>query len=403
MKRFISQLLTFFILFWNLSFFTFDTVKAWNENKFIVSAYYSPLPNQKYYFKWSYEADVKLNWKWIRWASWKEVYPWMIAAPKSYMFWLKIYLEWVWIVEVADRWWAIVSTDKKESRWYNYDRLDIWMWYGEEWLARALSFGKKEVAWYVLEDSSTPVSINITSIPAPLNILSKYEVKQDKVIIVNKSQEIENKLISNFTINKEKPDIESVKKLQTIFKEIWIYKWLIDWKYETIQKELITYQVYRKIIPNKNSIEAWHFWQKTLNQLNKDYALSIEKKLDQKKEKEKLEKQMLAIKTTVDNKIKNHFQNIWTPKVWDVWENVRNLQKTLKTLWYFKQKDTAIFWETTKDSLIKYQLDKNIIKSKNDSWAWVFWPKTKEVSSQELAIILETQLLKEQNLLSYKK
>lgn len=402
MKKIISYIITFNILFLNLSFLTFETVKASNEiyalnNKFIVSAYYSPIPNQKYYFKWSYEADKKLNWNWIRWASWKAVYPWMIAAPKNYPFWTKIHLDWIWIVEVSDRWWAIVSTDPNETRWYKYDRLDIWMWYGDEWLARALNFWKKELSWYILADKETPISINIDVLPAPLNILAKYEVKE--VIWNNleqKKEEIENKLISSLNIDKENPNENEVKKLQNIFKEMWLYKWNIDWKYENIKNDLINYQVKSKIINNKNSIEAWYFWKKSLEILNKDYALFKEKE-------QKIQKELAFIKKTVDNKIENHFTQIWSPKLWDTWENIRNLQKTLKTLWFFKAKDTAKFWEPTKNALINYQLKNNLITSKTDLWAWVYWPKTKETLKNELAIILETQLLKQKDLLSYKK
>ncbi len=404
MKKLLSQILIFNILFLNLSFFTFETVKAsYNtyafENKFVVSAYYSPLPNQKYYFKWSYEADKKLNWNWIRWASWKAVYPWMIAAPKNYPFWTKIYLEWIWTVEVADRWWAIVSTDLNETRWYKYDRLDIWMWYGDEWLARALNFWKKELSWYVLADTETPVSINIDSLPAPLNILAKYEVKEvssNNIGNIEQEKKVENKLISSLNIDKENPNENEVKKLQNIFKEMWLYTWEINWTYENIKNELISYQVNSKIIKDKNSPEAWYFGEKSLNQLNKDFAIAKEKE-------QKIQKELAFIKKTVDSKIDNHFTQIWTPKLWDSWENVRNLQKTLKTLWFFKVKDTAKFWETTKTALINYQLKNNLISSKSDLWAWVFGPKTKETLKNELAIILETQLLKQKDLLSYKK
>jgi len=131
--------------------------------------------------------------------------------------------------------------------------------------------------------------------------------------------------------------------------------------------------------------------------------LVLEKNGSQIEQKKKIEAQLASIKKSVDSRVETHISSIWTPKVWDVWENVRNLQKTLKTLWYFKTNDTAIFGDTTKDSLIKYQIDKWIIVSKEEVWAGIFGPKTKETMKDELAIILETQLLKEKDLLSYKK
>ncbi|USN58940.1 MAG: hypothetical protein H6767_02385 [Candidatus Peribacteria bacterium] len=70
-------------------------VFAADESKqcFIVTAYYSPLPDQDSYMKGSYEADIRLNGRGTHGASGKEVFTGMIAAPKTYAFGTKIYLE----------------------------------------------------------------------------------------------------------------------------------------------------------------------------------------------------------------------------------------------------------------------------------------------------------------------
>lgn len=412
MKKFFSYITLFNILFLNLSFFTFDTAKAStpifaSDNYFVVTAYYSPLPNQKYYFKGSYEADMKLNGRWIAGASGKPVFPWMFAAPKSYNFGTKIYIEWIWVGEVADRWWAIVSTDPRESRGYSYDRIDIWMGHWEEWLARALAFWKQTLKGYVLADSSTEVSINLNSIPAPLWVLARYEVKNTPSQIVstqNTPVQVTpatqpQPLISRLQVNPINSKTEDVKKLQTLFTEMGMYNGEIDGKYESIRPVFIAYQSYRWIISGKESKEAGYFGDKTTAQLNKDYALVLARKQEQ----EKIEAQLAQIKKSVDTRVQAHINTIGNPKVWDVWEHVRNLQKTLKTLGYFKVADTAIFGDTTKNSLVKYQIDKGIITSEKDAGAGVFWPKTKETLKSELAVILENQLLRERNLLSYKK
>lgn len=118
---------------------------------FTVTAYYSPLPNQSKYLKWNYEDEIKLNWKWIHWASWKPVFSWMLAWPQNYKFWTKIYIEWLWIWSVEDRWSAIVSS---WNRWYENDRIDVWMWYWDEWLENAIKWWKKVVKWEILEDNA---------------------------------------------------------------------------------------------------------------------------------------------------------------------------------------------------------------------------------------------------------
>lgn len=76
--------------------------EAPNKN-FIVTAYYSPLPDQSFYLKGSYEADIRLNGNGTHGASGKEVYVGMLAGPKTYAFGTKVYLEGLGIGTVDDR------------------------------------------------------------------------------------------------------------------------------------------------------------------------------------------------------------------------------------------------------------------------------------------------------------
>ena len=91
MKKLISILI--------LAIFVLQLVPVHADNasitngKFVVTAYYSPLPNQSYYMKGSYEADVVLNGRGTNGASGKEVFIGMLAAPKKYPFGTKIHLE----------------------------------------------------------------------------------------------------------------------------------------------------------------------------------------------------------------------------------------------------------------------------------------------------------------------
>jgi hypothetical protein len=70
-----------------------DEAASVEKKKFIVTAYYSPLPNQSFYLKGSYEADIRLNGNGTHGASGKAVYVGMLAAPKTYPFGTKIYLQ----------------------------------------------------------------------------------------------------------------------------------------------------------------------------------------------------------------------------------------------------------------------------------------------------------------------
>lgn len=117
---------------------------------FTISAYYSPLPCQNRYATGSYEADIRLNGRGVRGADGSPVYPGMVAAPKSYDFGTKMEIPGIGIVAVHDRGGAIVTGNGVNS----YDRLDIWMGYGDKGLTRALNWGKRtmDVVIYGVND-----------------------------------------------------------------------------------------------------------------------------------------------------------------------------------------------------------------------------------------------------------
>ena len=109
---------------------------------FTISAYYSPLEGQEYYVTGSYESDITLNGSGVNGADGTPVYPGMIAAPSVYEFGTKMYIAGVGIVAVHDRGGAILEAGERD---YSYDRLDIWMGYGDVGLDRALNWGVRDV------------------------------------------------------------------------------------------------------------------------------------------------------------------------------------------------------------------------------------------------------------------
>ena len=108
------------------------------EQDFIITAYYSPMPDQCCYVKGSEEADKILNGEGRAGADGTPVYPGMAAAPGSYAFGTRIVLPGIGVVTVHDRGGAI-------QEWEKAHRLDLWVGYGEEGLARALAFGVQRV------------------------------------------------------------------------------------------------------------------------------------------------------------------------------------------------------------------------------------------------------------------
>lgn len=69
--------------------------------------------------------------------------------------------------------------------------------------------------------------------------------------------------------------------------------------------------------------------------------------------------------------------NVWA-NAWDI----REVQSIYKALWYY---NWDIDWDYSKvsESIIKYQLDKNIILTREDDGAWNFWPKTRAQTKKD--------------------
>lgn len=209
-----------------------DEPEQW-ERYFYVTAYYSPLPNQNRYTTGTYWWDVRLNGEWKHTASWKWVFTGLLAAPRNYDFGTKIELEGIWVGSVEDRGWAIVNA---WERWHEYDRIDIWMGYGDEWLARALKWWKRKVKGKVVSDDRT-ITVKFNQSP-----VAAY---------------------SNLYVTPES-DWVNVKKLQQLFTDLKLYDDNIDGKYISIEDELIDFQLQHKIISSKYDEQAGYFGKRTI-------------------------------------------------------------------------------------------------------------------------------------------
>ncbi|MDD5213356.1 MAG: peptidoglycan-binding protein [Candidatus Gracilibacteria bacterium] len=379
------------------NFFSVNIARASEQEAkklFIVTAYYSPLPDQKVYLRGSYEADIKLNGAGIAGASGKKVFPGMLAAPKSYSFGTKVFLNGFGTGEVADRGGAIISLDNGGTK---IDRIDIWMGKGEEGLKRALSWGKRTVSGTVTSNDSD-VSIDLSSFPASNSAVRNLEKSQADEI-----------LSSNIWLNS---DVSEIKELQNILKEMGFFSGNIDGIYSDELKSSVTnYQLNEGLIDTKDDVRAGYTGAKTRTSIKTNYTFYKKKNLEKiqlaKAEADKKAKELAQIKAEkkrVDNlvaaKVETHVTSIGTPKDGEIGQNVRVLQQTMKALGYFDDKDTAIFGEKTKDSIIKYQIDKGIIKDETSKNAGVVNNATLAQIKEDLKIKLKDNLTKDQKLVS---
>ena len=86
-----------------------DDIPEYEETYLVATAYYSPLPGQKYYLRGNYEKEVILNGNGTHGASGKPVFTGMLAAPKSYTFGTRIWVDGLGTGSVEDRGGAIVN------------------------------------------------------------------------------------------------------------------------------------------------------------------------------------------------------------------------------------------------------------------------------------------------------
>ena len=351
------------------------------DNYFVVTAYYSPLPDQEYYLTGNYEDEIILNGRWIAGASWKNVFSGMLAAPKKYSFWTKVYLDGLGVWSIEDRGWAIVPAGK---RWYEHDRIDVWMGYGDEWLRRALFWGKRKVYGYPVK-STTPVSIDYTEVPSPLWAIKWLQKTYKKTLID----------IFNTSINRWS-DEALINELQDVLRKLGYFDWENTGIYdETTINAVYDFQIEYNIVKTSYERGAWSYGPKTRKELSQRYQSYLEEEVQRQEFLAKID----ALQAEALQQAQSHIASLERPVYGEISPRVREFQKTLSTLWFFEHKDTAIFGVKTQNALLSYQIEKNIITDSSDLGAWIFWPQTRAQFIQDLQNIYFLESLEKQELL----
>lgn len=218
-----------------ISFAWAFNVSGCQEKRFIVTAYYSPQSGQAFYYKENFQDEITLNGEWYTGASGRAVFNGMLAWPATYSFWSIIYFPELGIGEIADRGWAIVLS---WERGQGADRIDVWMGKGEEWLIRALTFGKKTMTGFFCDRSlvapDVPVSLLREKVPLFKNFFD----------VALRIQHLE----------EGREDIRT-RTLQKYLVKLWyLNKQYRNWKYEVkTKKALCKYQVAKRIVWKKNA------------------------------------------------------------------------------------------------------------------------------------------------------
>lgn len=316
------------------------------EETFYVSGYYSPLEGQSFYLRGDLEKEKRLNGAGIHGASGKDVYSGMLAAPKSYEFGTKIKLEGVGIGTVDDRGGAIVEAGKRGN---SYDRIDIWMGYGEEGLKRALTWGLRKVVGYVY-----PASMKLSN---SIDV-SQFSIVQKKWPTITDSSLFPRNLGKGFTGN-------DVQKLQEILVELGYLDQDPGESYDTKTIDAIyRFQIDEGIIHKDTEEGAGYFGSKTKKALEKRwYDLQ-----------ERQRKEIVALKTEKQKMI-NDFP-VHLGKNTGSKEDIIQLQTALLDLGYTVQ--ISGYYDTVTIKAVRdYQKRKGIIKQDTDYGAGYFGSQTK--------------------------
>ncbi|PIR54746.1 hypothetical protein COU74_03270 [Candidatus Peregrinibacteria bacterium CG10_big_fil_rev_8_21_14_0_10_36_19] len=332
---------------------------------FKVSAYYSPLPCQVRYATGNYHSDIRLNGSGVRGADGTPVYAGMVAAPRSYAFGTKMLVPGIGMTAVHDRGGAIVNAGERSEE---YDRLDVWMGYGDKGLERALKWGKRvvDITLYgpnesIVEAITLPGYSPDEAIPNdcvmeqndPVEI-AKVNAKQPVVKTSN------GELASTLTIGSSG---SAVFDLQHELARLNYYRGDVTGFYgELTEHAVFKFQQSQGIVKTKNDVGAGVFGPQTRVIMNRFVAArNYRNVLVAEANPESLKVAVIA---------KELDYGISDPEV-------SKLQKFLKSQGYFNGiLITDYFGDTTKEALLKFQIEKGLVDSEDDSGAGRVGPST---------------------------
>lgn len=338
------------------------------EKNFVISAYYSPLPNQRVYFRGSYEADKRLNGNGTNGADGTQVYPGMIAAPKNYPFGMKIEIPGMGVAAIHDRGGAIVRAGEREIA--THDRLDVWMGKGEVGLARALQWGVRTVTAKVY--------------PASHQIAESFILPAMNPAFV-----------ADLKIGDSG---EEVKKLQEELKTYGYFRASVNGIFDEVtQKALLGYQLARNIVAAADSIGAGILGPQTRESLNAEVFKRNWRppaSLVARTNSSSASGAKLVQKDSAEDK---RFST--TLSVGDRGELVRDLQIALTEARFYECEINGIYDEKMEDCIFKFQQRNEIVSARDEFGAGYFGEKTRitlteilESMKEELTSFIETEI-----------
>lgn len=316
--------------------------------QFTVTGYYSPLPDQSFYVTGDYQSEIRLNGKGTNGADGTPVFPGMIAAPASYPFGTVICLPDFGCGAVHDRGGAIVEKGGRNIA--RHDRLDLWMGYGEEGLARALDLGlwhTEGTLYAVGEASGVNLAVNFKA-ATPISRL--LDVPAAKEFVENLYEGSEG---------------EAVIDLQRMLTKLGYYHGNDHGIYnDELKMAVLEFQLEQFVIESETSTGAGRFGPSTREHL----SLALHKHETQ-----------VALAQRWDD---FHFEGHLAKGKRD--ESVLKLQEMLVQRELLDHQPTGYFGKLTKTALIDFQIEEGIITHATAAGAGTVGPQTRERLNQIL-------------------
>lgn len=300
-----------------------STSSGYYETKFIVTAYYSPIPGQKEYALGSLEADRILNGNGIAGADGTPVYFGMIAAPPEFRFGTPIHLDGVGLGEVHDRGGAIKN-----------NRLDIWVGYGDEGLARAREWGKRVVTGKVY---SPDAEVDASAISAD-SLLSVFE----------KESGIEGFFRTTLSIGDIGNPVKTLSRYLRFFG--YYFGDETDVFTDELRQSLTSFQIANDIVEHRDALGAGIFGPVTMRLFNEIVGEIV---------------------------IDEYVSHVLYPGSRST-DQVKTLQRRLKMLGFFDAEVSGVYGFTTQKSVTDFQISQGIASSSTSPGAGAVGPRTLE-------------------------
>ncbi|MBU0578208.1 peptidoglycan-binding protein [Patescibacteria group bacterium] len=339
----IFVLLLYILALAPVSFASNVSATSGQKRKFLVTGYYSPLPNQSFYVRGSYEADVRLNGRGTNGADGTQVYTGMLAAPRTYPFGTRISLPGLGVGEVHDRGGAILAGA-------DYDRIDVWMGHGEEGLARALNWGARVVEgeiYWTAHQIEPGLSFSWIDSGLPASMVDRM-----------RANTLQNPAVFNKPVTTT--NTTDVKELQEALTTLGFYSGPVTGTYGPLTTQaVLEFQLAENVIPNENAGGAGNFGPKTsarLQEMLEGYNNEV------LKERDRLEGNRLLLAVGLGKNSEG--------------EDVVALQRMLWELGYYDGELNGEYDSATIDAVFEFQKTHGILNSEWDSGAGYFGKQT---------------------------